>query len=98
MVAIYVTELKMVALAASHLPVRFNWVDVENEDGQGKGDERCVRIVEEKVVYSTETWNHDDQDKDRNEDTCKDILKKEDGKCSLLLRFQRKSNMPAYQR
>ena len=32
--------LKMVAFAASHLPVRFNWVDVENEDGQGKDDER----------------------------------------------------------
>lgn len=56
--------LKMVAFAASHLPVRFNWVDVENEDGRGKDDERCVRTVEEKVVYSTETWNHDNQDED----------------------------------
>ena len=69
MVAIYMTEmggggLKMVALAASHLPVRFNRVDVENEDGHSKDDERCVRTVEEKVVYCTETWNHEDQDKE----------------------------------
>ena len=69
----------MVAFAASHLPVRFNWVDVENEDGQGKDDERWVWTVEEKVVYSTETWNHDNQDEYRNEYTCKDILRKEDG-------------------
>ena len=69
----------MVAFAASHLPVRFNWVDVENEDGQGKDDERWVWTVEEKVVYSTETWNHDNQDEDWDEYTCKDILRKEDG-------------------